>query len=252
MRTPLRIRAILPCLVPLIALLATINLRAQTSPATTQATTADARFPAPRGGAGGARFMQMHESFLKRGKEGPIDVLFIGDSITEYWQRFPAMWDKHFGQRNVANFGIAGDITQGVLWRIDNGEMEDIKPKVVVLLIGTNNSRSYEPGQIAEAIGMIVKRIRAKTGAKVLLLAIFPRDNKADDRQTPTINTVNPIIARLDDGKDIRFLDIGAKFKTDDGKLNHSLFIDGVHLNAAGYDVWGNAMAPRLNEMIKQ
>ena len=162
------------------------------------------------------------------------------------------MWKDNYGTLNAANFGIGGDRTQHVLWRIDNGELDGIHPRVVVLMIGTNNSNSDSADAIAAADTKIVHEIQDKTSAKVLLLAIFPRERKADtNNQMVTIKAVNDQLAKLDNGTTIRYLDIGPKFLSDDGKLNQKLFSDGLHPNVDGYKIWADAMKPLLDEMMK-
>src|SRR5262245_60508796 len=122
------------------------------------------------------KFRRMHTSFLERGKAGPIGVLFLGDSITEGWTKGPHIWERFYGAMQPANFGIGGDQTQHVVWRIENGELDGVHPKVVVLMLGTNNSGSHTAAEIAAADKKIVGMIRSKIPeAKVLLLAIFPR-----------------------------------------------------------------------------
>ena len=161
------------------------------------------------------RFMQMHQEFLDRARQGEIDILFVGDSITQGWSgNGKEVWRDRYANRKAANFGIGGDRTQHVLWRMQNGELEGIKPKVAVVMIGTNNSKNDPAADIASGVEKIVKEIQARTGAKVLLLAVFPRgetpDSAADQRAT--IKQVNERIAKLDDGKTVRFLDLGDKF----------------------------------------
>src|SRR5690606_18268051 len=135
--------------------------------------------PAPKKDNGA--FLQKHQAFLKRIKEGPIDLLFLGDSITEGWKNATRVWQEHYGSFRPANFGIGGDRTQHVLWRIQNGELDGIKPKVVVLMIGTNNSGTNTAAQIAAANRKIVQQIRTKLPAtKVLVLGIFPRGVRKD------------------------------------------------------------------------
>ena len=115
------------------------------------------------------RFRKMHESFLARGKEGPIGVLFIGDSITQGWTKAPHVWAHYYGKWQPANFGIGGDQTQHVIWRIENGELDGVKPKAVVLMLGTNNTGAHTADEIAAADKKIVDLIRAKIpAAKVL------------------------------------------------------------------------------------
>jgi len=236
-----------------VSLLGTV-LRAQptTAPTTQPLNRQDPTVAAVKTGTNGPRFLQLHEQYVKRAKEGNIDLLFLGDSITENWHRAPDIWKTNYDALHVANFGIGGDRTQHVLWRIENGELDGIHPKVVVLMIGTNNSNTDAPEPIATAVEKIVHEVQAKTGAEVLLLAIFPRDRPSDkNNQMATIRQVNDRLARLDDGRTIRFLDIGPKFLGDDGKLNQKLFSDGLHPNVDGYQVWADAMRPTLEEMMK-
>src|SRR6185369_6839502 len=121
---------------------------------------------------GSAIFFQKHEQFLARAKAGPIGVLFLGDSITEGWAKAPHIWEHYFAKYQPTNFGIGGDQTQHVIWRIENGELDGISPKVVVLMLGTNNSGAHTAAQIAAADRKIVQMIRTRLpGAKILLLA---------------------------------------------------------------------------------
>src|SRR5262245_40480610 len=129
-------------------------------------------------------WMKRHEGFVEEAKKGGIDVLFLGDSITDAWRNFNAqnmrggkrVWEKHFAPLKAANFGIGGDQTQHVLWRLQNGELEGIQPKVVVLMIGTNNVGRDSAEQIAEGITAIVREIHKRSpSTKVLLLGVFPR-----------------------------------------------------------------------------
>jgi beta-glucosidase len=202
------------------------------------------------------RFITMHESFLKRGKEGKIGLLFLGDSITEGWNiRGKDQWAKAYSSYDVADFGIGGDRTQHVLWRIDNGELDGISPKVLVLMIGTNNI-GYPAEDIAKADIKIVNEIHEKLPqTKVLLLGIFPR---GADPKTPAvaamrekIKAVNAELAKLDDGSKTRYLDIGDKFLTPDGVLTKDIMPDALHPNAKGYQIWVDSMQPLLDEMWK-
>lgn len=210
--------------------------------------------------AGNTRFFQLHESFLARGKSGPIGVLFLGDSITEGWAKAPHIWEHYFGSYQPANFGISGDQTQHVIWRIENGELEGLNPKVVVLMIGTNNSGQHTGEQIAAANKKIVGLIRAKLPAtKVLVLAIFPRGPRKTRDGTPepwekrmaAITAANLEIARLDDGQMVRFLDINARFLAQDGTIPHPIMPDQLHPNAAGYQLWAEAIQAPLAELMK-
>ena len=211
---------------------------------------------APKMGADGqpnAGFVKSHESFVATAKQGKTKLLFLGDSITAGWGGKKDIWDKAFGKYEPANFGIGGDRTQHVLWRIQNGELDGIKPKAAVVMIGTNNSGSDPAEGIAKGVTKIVETIREKTPAtKILLLAVFPRGEKAaPNPQRDKLKQVNETIAKLDDGKHVFFLDIGAKFLESDGSLSKEIMPDFLHLSAKGYQIWADAITPKLAELMK-
>ena len=199
-----------------------------------------------------AVWTQTHEAFLKRAKQGKVDLLFLGDSITQGWGN-NAVWQKHYGELNSANFGIGGDTTENVLWRIQNGEIEGVSPKVVVLLIGTNNFglEGHAPDAVAKGVATIVQTLRKKLpSSKILLLAIFPRDEKAGTENRSRIKKVNDQIATLDDKKNVRFLDIGPKLANPDGSLSKEVMPDFLHLSEKGYQIWADAMDPLLKQLM--
>ena len=198
-------------------------------------------------------FTASHERFLTIAKEGKTQLLFLGDSITAGWGSKKDIWDKAFGQYQPANFGIGGDRTQHVLWRITNGELDGIKPKGVVLMIGTNNSSTDTAEGIAKGVTAIVETIRTKQPqAKILLLAVFPRGEKATPNPgRAKLKEVNAMIAKLDDGKNINFLDIGEKFLQPDGSITKEIMPDFLHLSTAGYQIWADAISPKLAELMK-
>jgi lysophospholipase L1-like esterase len=205
-----------------------------------------------------ATFWRMHLSFLDRIKQGPIDLLFLGDSITDFWRR-PAnlpLFTQIYGKYDPANFGISGDQTQHVLWRIENGELDGINPKVLVLLIGTNNVIDFSADDILKADTKIISEIHQKLpNTKVLVLGIFPRADfriAADPKgAAEKIKSVNAGLAKLDDGAKTRFLDFGDKFLDADGKISMDLLGDALHPTTKGYQVWADAMQPLLDEMMK-
>lgn len=209
---------------------------------------------APKYGAGGKidpAFLAMHNSFLRRAKAGPVGVLFLGDSITFGWRtRGKSIWDKSFGSYEPANFGISGDKTQHLLWRVENGELDAIRPKVVVLLAGTNNLSST-PADVPGAVKKIVSAINDRLPTtKVLLVGIFPRGTKAQNPFRAKIKIINRELAQLDDGQKIRFLDIGDKFLAPDGSITFKMMPDSLHPTAVGYELWADAMRPLLDEMM--
>lgn len=208
----------------------------------------DAIKPVPRQGG----WMKRHESFNARVAMGNADVLFIGDSITQGWEgRGKDVWAKFYGKRNAVNLGIGGDRTQHVIWRLDNGNVKNISPKAAVIMIGTNNSGSNSSEQIAEGVAAIVKQLRDKLPKmKILLLAIFPRgENKADKRRQVN-EGANAIFAKLDNGKNVFYLDIGEKFLEKDGTLTREIMPDLLHLSEKGYTIWAESIEDKLSELL--
>ena len=197
-------------------------------------------------------FVKSHEKFVSIAQEGMSELVFLGDSITAGWNGKKEIWDKAFGPYKPANFGIGGDRTQHVLWRITNGELDGIKPKGVVLMIGTNNSGSDSAEGIANGITEIVQTIRTKQPqAKILLLAVFPRGENASNPGRDKLKQVNAVISKLDDAKKIFYLDIGDKFLQTDGSLTKEIMPDFLHLSGAGYQIWADAIGPKLAELMK-
>ena len=196
-----------------------------------------------------------HLGFVEIAKEGNIDLLLHGDSITDWWvqgEASKAVFDKYFGDIRTANFAVAGDTTQGVLWGLRNGEGQGFQPKAVMLLIGTNNSFANTAPEIAEGIGAVVLELRQSfPNARVLLLGIFPRSVPGDPVRDK-LAEVNKIIARLDDQKHVFYMDIGAAFLDDKGYFLPEVFRpDNLHPLARGYEIWGNAVRAKLVELLK-
>ena len=195
-----------------------------------------------------------HQSFNAIAAQGDVDLAFIGDSITQGWEREGAeVWKAYYGQLKAANFGIDGDQTQHVLWRIDHGNFDGIKPKLIVIMLGTNNAGHNTPGEVAEAMGLIVKRLREKLpDTKLLLLGIFPRGSKADDALRVANTKANAEFSKLADGKWIHFLDIGQNFLTANGTISPEIMPDGLHPNAKGYEIWAKAIEAKVTELMKK
>jgi lysophospholipase L1-like esterase len=194
-----------------------------------------------------------HDEHLARIKSGPVDVLFMGDSITHGWQwGGKKTWDKYYGALKPANFGIGGDTTQNVIWRITEGkELDGIQPKLMVLMIGTNNTGA-PPEQIAKAIQKIIEISQQKQPQmKILLLAVFPRGEKPEDGGRKAVAKLNELIAKYDNGKTVRYLDIGAKFLQADGVMSKEIMGDFLHPSGKGYEIWAEAMNPLFTEMLK-
>jgi lysophospholipase L1-like esterase len=208
-------------------------------PATTVAT--------PRDGA----WLDVHNSLVALAKQGHIDLLFLGDSITQGWHE-NSTWHRFYDPRKAANFGIGGDRTEHVLWRIQHGELDGIDPKLTVLLIGTNNLSASTPDEIAQGVTAVVAELRHRLPkTKVLLLGIFPRGHRPDSVRE-RIKSVNQKIAGLDDGTHVRFLDIGQAFLDADGTISREIMPDFLHLTRRGYRIWAEAMEPTVWEMLDE
>ena len=202
-------------------------------------------------------FQSKHQANLEVAKKGDIDVLFMGDSITDFWRSAEGnmagkpVFDKYYGSMKAANFGIAGDTTQGVLYRLQHGEGQGFSPKAVMLMIGTNNAGRNTAPEIAEGIGAIVLEMQKDfPKAKILLLGIFPRSTP-NDPVRKTIAEINGIISRLNDGNRVYYLDIGAKFLDADGNISRDIMSDSLHPTTKGYEIWAEAVKESLANLMK-
>jgi len=196
-----------------------------------------------------------HEGFVATAKSGNIDLLLHGDSITDWWVQNDdnkKVFQKYFGNIRTANFAVAGDTTQGVLWGLRNGEGQGFQPKAIMLMIGTNNMGANTAPEIAEGIGAVVLEMRRDfPDAKILLLAIFPRGVPGDPVRDKIAET-NRIISKLDDQKHVFYLDIGPKFLDPTGAFLPEAFRpDNLHPLAKGYDIWGEAVQTMLAKLLR-
>ena len=209
----------------------------------------DAIRPVPREGG----WMKRHQSMNERVAKGNVDVVFIGDSITQGWEgRGKGVWAKFYGERNAVNLGIGGDRTQHVIWRLQNGNLEGISPKAAVIMIGTNNSGSNSPEQIAEGVTEIVKILRHQTSnTKILLLGTFPRGATKDDARRIVNEKSNEIVSKSADGSNIHYLDIGHRFLNDDQTLSKEIMPDLLHLSERGYQIWAESIESALADLLR-
>lgn len=212
--------------------------------------------PVPRTDANSRR---AHEQLLAKARQGRIDIYFAGDSITRRWgatdyPEFLAHWNKNFHGWNAADFGWGGDSTQHILWRLQNGELDGVNPRVIVILAGTNNVGRTPPddakvAEVVRGVKAIVETCRQKAPAATLVLtAIFPRsDNPA---VVPGIFRINAGLARLADGKSIRYLDLNDKLADANGQLFEGMTVDKLHPSLQGYQVWADALKPIFTELL--
>lgn len=196
--------------------------------------------------------MKRHTSFNERVKKGNVDLIFIGDSITQGWEGAgKAAWAEAYGKRNAVNLGISGDRTQHVLWRLENGNIDGITPKLAVIMIGTNNSGANTSEQIADGITAVVAKLREKLPeTKILLVGIFPRGADQENAQRKKNAAANAIVAKLADGKMIEYLDIGPKFLDDKGVLSKEVMPDLLHLTPGAYKTWAESIESHVARMM--
>lgn len=212
----------------------------------------------------GPAWEKRHESFNAISKKGEAQLVFLGDSITQGWEgKGKAVWEKMYGNRKAANFGISADRTEHVLWRMENGNFDGLNPKLIVVMIGTNNTghqgRPYPEinnqiysstaQQTADGVELIVRKLQKKMPeAKILLLGIFPRGEKPDDRFRKQNEETNALIAKLDDGSRVKYLDIGKAFLEPDGTLSREIMPDLLHPGEKGYQIWADAIEAEVKK----
>lgn len=201
-----------------------------------------------------------HEQLVAKAKKGGIDLYFCGDSITRRWgtsdpqhAELLANWKQNFFGWNAGDFGWGADFTQHILWRLENGELDGVNPKVIVLMAGTNNIGGPPPASaddVARGVKAILDVMRRKVpDATVILMGVTPRNDHGLD-MIPVINAANEKLARLADGKRVRYLNINDKLADKDGKLFEGMTVDKLHLSAKGYQVWADALKPILTELL--
>jgi lysophospholipase L1-like esterase len=202
-----------------------------------------------------------HAQLVDKTKRGRIDVYLVGDSITRRWgatdpqyKEMLANWKQNFFGWNAANFGWGADNIQNILWRLENGELDGVNPKVIVVLAGTNNVGT-QPGDeakvadIASGIQAIVDVCQRKApNAVIILTAIFPRNDSM--AVIPTIDRINRRIAKFADGKKVRFLNVNRKLADEDGRLFEGMMADKLHPTVKGYQVWADGLKPILTEVL--
>ncbi len=203
-----------------------------------------------------------HTQLLEKAKQGRIDVYFEGDSITRRWgandyPEFLVNWNQNFFGWNAANFAWGADTTQNILWRLNDGELDGVHPKIIVLLAGTNNiGNDVIPGRkkskvedTTKGIEAIIRIMRAKAPeATIIVMGIFPRNDITG--VIPTINEINRNLSRLADGKKIRYLNINDKLADSDGRLFDGMTTDKLHPSIKAYQIWADALKPVFHELL--
>jgi lysophospholipase L1-like esterase len=203
-----------------------------------------------------------HAQLLGKARSGRIDVYFAGDSITRRWGAtdYPdllAHWRQTFFGWNAANFGWGGDTTQNILWRLENGELDGINPKVIVLQAGTNNlarvtandDGAAVAGDVARGIRAILDIMRAKApSATIIVTGVFPRGDRVE--LNPIIADINRRVAAFADGRSIRFLNVNDRLADASGTPAADVMRDGLHPTLKGYQVWADGLAPLLTTLL--
>ncbi|MET0322730.1 MAG: GDSL-type esterase/lipase family protein [Duganella sp.] len=199
-----------------------------------------------------ARWQAMFQEDLEVADAGKVDLLFVGDSITEGWNK--QVWDKSFGKWKTANFGIGGDHTGNVLWRLDNGHAGNLHPKLVVLTIGVNNFFHCQasPAEVFEGVKAVVAKLRALyPDSRLLLNAVLPYEQSGQSPKRAQVEELNRMIAGLDDGKTIIYKDYGKRFLQANGDMSPTIMKDFLHPTPKGYQVWADAMLPDIRKLMK-
>ena len=209
------------------------------------------------------RNIDRYKQQAERMAQGDVDILWVGDSITHFWEgNGKAVWDKYYSDRKAMNFAISGDRTGHVLWRMANSPMDKINPKMTIVMIGTNNighkkgngEMHSTPAETVEGIQTIVDQLKEKyPTTKILLLEVFPRGNKPDDPLRLAVNDINAGLEKIyADGavENVKLYSINDLFLTKDGILPPEIMPDFLHPNAAGYEIWAKAVEPMIADVL--
>src|SRR4051794_3373728 len=202
-----------------------------------------------------------HQQLLAKAKAGGIDLYFLGDSITRRWGCSDAIWaadlanwKQNFYGWNAGNFGWGGDRMQNMLWRIQNGELDGVNPKVIVILAGTNNVGNRPGGEekvadITRGMDALIATCREKApAAKIVLTAIFPRNDNPD--VLPEIRKINDELAKRADEQTVFYLNVNDKLADANGRLFDGMTVDKLHLTVKGYQVWADGLRPILTQLL--
>lgn len=202
-----------------------------------------------------------HTAMLAREKKPDLDIVFLGDSITMMWRSQSGfeggtpVWAEYYAPRKAGNFGISGDRTEHILWRItEGGDLDGLNPKVLVLLIGINNriKNDTPPADVAAGITTIVNYLKQKLpNTKILLLGLFPCWEKPDNPARQWVQDVNALIMPLGDRQRVWTLDLGDRFVEPDGTISKEKLRDLLHLSEKGYRIWAEAMEPYLVDLLE-
>ena len=207
--------------------------------------------PATRGDE--TRWKDRDRQLTANAKKGNVDLVFIGDSITQGWEgRGKNVWQEHYGDRAALNLGIGGDRTEHVIWRLTHGNLGKIRPKVAVVMIGTNNTGHFlqSPEEVAAGVERIIEILQERLpDTQIILNGVFPRgESKFDSKRLNNV-AINQLIQRQGNKKGVHYMDLGQEFLQEDGAISRDIMPDLLHLSEAGYEIWANALEPKLKEL---
>jgi beta-glucosidase len=197
-------------------------------------------------------WLKAHDTICKSAQRGEVPILFIGDSITHMmFTNGGAVWREEYQKDGCVNIGLSGDKVENILWRIQNGALGTVQPKVTVLLAGVNNMRKNTPEEIGLGVGAIVDELKERLPeTKILVLGVFPRGHKANTADRIKIKEINQYIEKLNDGERVFYLDIGDEFLTEDGSLKENVMLkDGLHPDLKGYQIWAEAIREPIQKL---
>lgn len=198
-----------------------------------------------------AVWVERHAKINAAAAKENVEVVLLGDSITQGWDYQQPVWTAHFPRLKAVNAGISSDRVEHVLWRADHGTFDKARPKVVILLAGINNLAVATPEQIAGGLADVIATIRRKSpDSRILLMGLFPSGHAADNKRRPRVEAVNALVQKLADGDRVRYLDIGPKLLEKDGTLAKTTAFDYLHLTRKGYGIWADALTPVLALML--
>lgn len=202
-----------------------------------------------------ARWTKRYNLLNERVNGKNYDLVFIGDSITQAWEKEGHhIWEQYYEKRNALNLGLNSDRTDNVLWRILHGNIKEISPKMLVLLIGTNNTdrNGTSSQEIAEGVITLVKNFRIKmTKTKILILGIFPRADISSNIREKVVKA-NEIISKMADNKMIYYQDIGDIFLNSKGTVSREIMPDGIHLNEKGYKIFADSIEENVSKLLEE
>ena len=239
----------------LLTLVAALAVPFQERPASSDPTSV---VPVPRTDTAGAE--RQAEALRRVRTTESAHVVFLGASIMQGWEREGAsVWKERIAPFGALQLGVGGDRTEHVLWRLENGNFDGLKPKAIVLMIGTNNTGHQKPDgyqcpaqQTADGVKAILEKLKAKCpNAKVLLLGIFPRGADANDKFRQQNEETNALIKANADEKTVFYMDIGGKFLQPDGTLSVEIMPDRLHLSPKGYEIWAEAIEGKVKGLLK-